>query len=55
MKKSKTEATFIRLDAETRRKLDIIAKLEENDRSGIGRLFIKRGIEAYEKEHGKIK
>jgi hypothetical protein len=53
--KKKSVSNFIRLDPETQRKLEYIAKQEENDKSGIGRLFIKRGIEAYEKEHGKIK
>lgn len=46
---------YIRLSKEMKQKLQVIAEREFNNQSGIAGLFVKRGIEQYEKEHGKIK
>ena len=47
-------ATQVRLDEITYKKMKIIAKLENRNANSQLEYFMKKGVEAYEKEHGII-
>lgn len=47
-------ATQVRLDETTYRKMKVIARLESRNTNAQLEYFMKKGVEAYEAEHGTI-